>query len=153
MNHLMLAGHLGADPEVRYTSDGKKVTTLRLAVNTRRSGKEETMWWRLTVWDEQFDRMMPYLKKGSALIAHGEIRRPEIYNDRDGKPQVSLDMSVSQLSFPPFGRGQSSEGSAPRQQPQQSQPADAFASAGAPTHGSAPAEQQPQSFPDDEIPF
>ncbi|MCB1116972.1 MAG: single-stranded DNA-binding protein [Chlamydiia bacterium] len=152
MNHLMLAGHLGTDPEVRYTSDGKKITTLRLAVNTRRSGKDDTMWWRLTIWDEQFDRMMPYLKKGSALIAFGEIKRPEIYNDREGKPQVSLEMSVSQLSFPPFGRGQSAEGGASKQQSHSQPQADEYASASAPTYGSAPA-QQPQSFPDDEIPF
>ena len=27
MNFIHIAGHLGADPEVRFTSSGKKVTT------------------------------------------------------------------------------------------------------------------------------
>ena len=44
MNQITIAGHLGADPEVRFTSSGQKVTTLRVvavragAVKTRRFG-------------------------------------------------------------------------------------------------------------------
>ena len=39
MNHTMIAGHLGADPEVRFTSSGQKVTTLRVAARCRRGSK------------------------------------------------------------------------------------------------------------------
>ncbi len=155
MNHTMVAGHLGADPEVRFTKDGKKVTTLRVACNSRRSGQEETIWWRLTVWDNNFEKMMNYLKKGSAIIAFGEMQKPQVYNDRNGNPQVSLDLTVQQLSFPPFGKGQS-EGQT--QQPmggaQAAPQPNAFAAAASqpatPVYGSAP---EPQNFSDDEIPF
>ena len=51
MNYVMVAGHLGADPEVRYTSNGQKVTTLRIATNSRKGGKDETIWWRATICD------------------------------------------------------------------------------------------------------
>ena len=155
MNHTMVAGHLGADPEVRFTKDGKKVTTLRVACNTRRSGQEETIWWRLTVWDDNFEKMITYLKKGSAIIAFGEMQKPQIYNDRNGSPQVSLDLTVHQLSFPPFGRGQTEGQQGQPMQQQQAAPAqNAFAAAAAqpaaPVYGSAP---EPQNFSDDEIPF
>ncbi|MFA5250437.1 MAG: single-stranded DNA-binding protein [Parachlamydiales bacterium] len=53
MNIITIAGHLGADPEVRFTSSGQKVTTLRLAVRARRSANnadDPTIWFRVTVW-------------------------------------------------------------------------------------------------------
>jgi len=104
MNFIHIAGHLGADPEVRFTSSGVKVTTFRVATKTRKAGKEDTIWWRVTVWGEQFDKMVPYLKKGSPIIAHGELQKPEIFQDREGKPQIALGMTASYLEFSPFGR-------------------------------------------------
>ena len=50
MNQLTIAGHLGADPEVRFTSSGQKVTTLRVAARARKGAKDETIWWKVTVW-------------------------------------------------------------------------------------------------------
>lgn len=108
MNYLFIAGNLGADPEVRITSTGKKVTTLRVASKGR---KDETIWWKVTVWGEQFDKMIQYLKKGSSIIVNGEMQKPEIYTDREGKPQVSLQMTAHHIAFSPFGKGKSEEGS------------------------------------------
>ncbi len=120
MNHTHIAGHLGADPEVRFTSGGQKVTLLRVACNSRRSGKEETTWWKVTIWGEQFDKMISYLKKGSPVMAFGELAKPEIYTDREGKPQVSLNLTASSLQFSPFGRSQDgkSQSQAGASQPQ-----------------------------------
>src|SRR5471030_704557 len=135
MNHTTIAGHLGADPEVRFTSSGQKVTTLRVAAKARRSGKDETIWWRVTIWGEQFDKMIPYFKKGSSIIVMGELNKPEIFTDRDGKPQVSMSLTAYNISFSPFGRPDSggSEGG-----PEQTQThgETAFASAAEPiAHG------------------
>lgn len=104
MNQLTIMGHLGADPEVRFTSSGQKVTTLRVAENQRRGGKDETLWWRITIWGEHLDKMISFLKKGSAVIVTGEMAKPEIYNDREGQPQISLNMTAHHVSFSPFGR-------------------------------------------------
>lgn len=104
MNHIFIAGHLGSDPEVRFTSSGQKVTTLRVACNARRSGKDETVWWKVTAWGEQFDKMMPFFKKGSPIMVMGELLKPELFNDKEGKPQISLNITASQLMFSPFGR-------------------------------------------------
>jgi single-strand DNA-binding protein len=103
---------LGADPETRFTPNGQKVTTLRIATNTRKSGKDETVWWRVTIWGERFDKMMPYLKKGSAVIVIGEMGKPEVYTDKEGRPQVSLDLTAEIIRFSPFGKSERSEGSA-----------------------------------------
>ena len=68
MNVIHLAGHLGADPEVRFTSSGQKVTTLRLASRVRKSGEDDTIWWRVTVWGEQYDKMISELCERVSML-------------------------------------------------------------------------------------
>jgi single-strand DNA-binding protein len=147
MNQITIAGHLGADPEVRFTSSGQKVTTLRVAARSRRGGKEETIWWRVTIWGEQFDKMIPYFKKGSPIIVVGELSKPEIFTDREGRPQVSMNITAYNLMFSPFGRpDQPSEGN---QEAGSNEPAYAGA-------GEQIAQGQGKgnsSFEEDEIPF
>lgn len=108
MNQITIAGHLGADPEVRFTSSGQKVTTLRVAARARKGAKDETIWWKVTIWGEQFDKMLPYFKKGSPIIVAGELNKPEIFTDREGKPQVSMNITAMNLMFSPFGKPDSS---------------------------------------------
>jgi single-strand DNA-binding protein len=124
VNFTHLAGHLGADPEVRFTSTGKKVTTLRVAARTRKGQTEDTIWWRVTIWGEQYDKMIPYLKKGSAIVVAGELHKPEIFNDREGKPQVSMEITAAYVQFSPFGKpGSASQTDGqPSQQQQQGAP-------------------------------
>lgn len=106
MNQVTVAGHLGSDPEVRFVTSGQKVTTLRVATRVRKAGKDETIWWRITIWGEQFDKIIPYFKKGSPIIAQGEIDKPEIYTNREGKPQVSMGITAYNIMFSPFGRAE-----------------------------------------------
>lgn len=151
MNQITIAGHLGADPEVRFTSSGKKVTTLRVAARARRSGKDETIWWKVSVWGEEFDKIMPYFKKGSPIIVVGELSKPEIFTDREGRPQVSMNITAQNIMFSPFGR------------PDSPGSGDAATSHGqAPHHEMAHAAHEMSSqgngkpepgFSDDEIPF
>ncbi len=157
MNQLTVAGHLGADPEVRFTSSGQKVTTLRVAARVRRGSKgDDTIWWRVTVWGEQFDKMMPYLKKGSPIVVFGELSKPEIFTNRDGQPQVSMNITAQSLSFSPFGRpdGQSGGGNFQQQseQPSFDQPQDQGFSGGQGQQGQAQEEPEP-ALADEEIPF
>jgi len=152
MNHTMIAGHLGADPEVRFTSSGQKVTTLRVAARARRSGKDETIWWRVTIWGEQYDKMIPYFKKGSSIVVMGELNKPEIFTDRDGKPQVSMSLTAYSISFSPFGRpdGGSAEGSHDSHQASPSHGETGFTNASEPiAHGQG----KGPAFSDDEVPF
>jgi len=104
VNFTHIAGHLGADPDVRFTSTGKKVTTLRVATRTRKGQADDTIWWRVTIWGDQYDKMIPHLKKGSSIIVAGDMHKPEIFNDKDGKPRVSLDITAAYLQFSPFGK-------------------------------------------------
>ena len=163
MNFIHIAGHLGADPETRFTQSGKKVTTLRVATKTRRAKNDDTtIWWRVTIWGDQFEKMMPYFKKGSAVMVWGEIHKPEIFNDREGKPQVSLEITAVHIEFSPFGKpggsqGQGSEGQGAQQSYSPSAPFGASRESapnpymsGKPPVGQA--QGQGETF-DDEVPF
>lgn len=150
MNQTTIAGHLGADPEVRFTSSGQKVTTLRVAARCRRGSKgDETIWWRVSIWGEQFDKMIPYFKKGSPIIVMGELNKPEIFTDRDGKAQISMSITAFSISFSPFGRPDSSHSENSNDSPQEFAPTAEPAAHSGVAHGQGKA----SSFSDDEVPF
>lgn len=109
MNYVQIAGHLGKDPEVRFTPDQKKVTSFSVATKKRKKGEDITVWYRVTIWGDQFDKMMPYLKKGSGVLVVGDLEA-RMYTDKEGRPQISLEITAWNISFSPFGKG-SSEGS------------------------------------------
>lgn len=169
MNFIQIAGHIGVDVETRFTPDGQKVSTIRVATNTRRNGKDETIWWRVTLWGDRFDKLLPYLKKGSAIIVVGEFIRAEVYSDREGRQQVSLEVRAEFLRFSPFGKSDRQEGQAGHVgQPasgaadQYGQPADfgqyAAPASRAPAAAPAPARPMAPSAPlhdvhDDDVPF
>jgi single-strand DNA-binding protein len=145
MNILQVAGRLGKDAEVRFTQGGQKVTTLTLASSVRRQGKEETIWWRCTIWGDRFDKLVPYFKKGSALIVIGELAKPTVYTDKEGNPQVSMDLTVEIVKFSPFGgNGSSSQ--------ENKEEVSAVSSYGAaPKHNSFNHDMDP--YKDDSLPF
>lgn len=116
MNVITIAGRLAADAETRVTPSGLKVTNFRMAVNVRKGGKEETMWWRVTVWGDRYDKMMPYFKKGAALVVVGEMSKPEIWTDKEGRPQVGLEMTADMIRFSPFSSSQDGTGAANQNQ-------------------------------------
>jgi len=164
LNFLHLGGHLGADPEIRYTSNGKKVTVLRLATKTRKGNSDETMWWRVTIWGDQYDNMVPYFKKGSPLLVFGEMSKPEIYTDKNGQPQISLGITASSISFSPFGRGEKNQqepmqGNKPTNKPtnkvmnNSNKTESAFDAANSSHENSFASSNFNQDFNDDEVPF
>lgn len=106
---ITVAGHLGSDPEVRYTPSNLKVTSFRVATNIKRGSKEKTVWWKITVWGDRFDKKMTYLKKGSAVLVVGEMGIPEIYTDKEGNPQISLEVIADSIQFNPFGGSKSGD--------------------------------------------
>ena len=66
LNKVQLIGNLGADPEARYTTSGKKVTSFNMAV-TRRwrdaegEQKEATEWVKIDTWGGLADISEKYL--------------------------------------------------------------------------------------------
>ena len=107
---ITLIGHLGNDPEMRYTPSGIAVTNFSLAVNKYRTGQdgqreEKTMWFRIAAWRRNAETASQYLTKGSKVLIVGELEEARIYTDRNGNPQVSLEVTAQTIKFL-SGRGE-----------------------------------------------
>ncbi len=128
MNILHLCGFLGADPEERYTPNGQKLWELRLATRSYKNGQEETIWWRVTVWGDQFDNILKHFKKGKPIYLIAEMNKLGTYTDKSGQTQVSYEATARSIHFLPMNERQEGEqqprstgGYNNQQQPQQQQ--------------------------------
>lgn len=154
-----IAGFLGADPEERFTANGKRVVSLRVATRIRKGGQDETVWWRVNIWDDRFDKMIPHLKKGSAVIIVGEMSKPETYTSRDGVVQVSLNMSAEMIKFSPFGKpGERSSEPQANHAPRSNDGEDPLTTSARSSYGGAQAEYAgagaaQDNFAGDDLPF
>lgn len=101
MNVIQIVGNLGADAEVRFTADGTKIISFNIATTIYRNGKEETVWYRISAFGDRFDKLVPYLLKGKAILVVGELH-PRTYQDKEGNTRMSLDIRAEVIRFSPF---------------------------------------------------
>jgi single-strand DNA-binding protein len=80
LNKVMLIGHLGADPEMRYTPNGRAVTTFRIAVsrtwkdpNTGEQ-QQDTQWVRVVTWAQLAEFCARYLARGRQVYVEGRLQ-------------------------------------------------------------------------------
>ena len=110
---ITLIGNLGADPEMRLTQDGTPVTSFRIATNRRwraqdGTTQEETVWFRVSVWQRQAEACNQYLSKGQRALVIGEMREPSTWTDQEGNARASLEVRARNVQFlSPRGEGQS----------------------------------------------
>lgn len=79
INKVILIGHLGADPEVRYTANGTAVARFRMAtteIYTDKDGnrQEMTEWHNIVAWRRLAEICGQYLAKGRQVYIEGRIR-------------------------------------------------------------------------------
>jgi len=94
MNKVMLVGNLGADPELRYTSNSKAVCTLNLAtnrtyVNAAGEKVQDTQWHRVVVWGRQAEICKEYLTKGRQISVEGRLQSRQWQDNSDVKRWVT----------------------------------------------------------------
>lgn len=96
INKVILVGHLGKDPEVRYLEGGSAVANFTLATSESykdKSGKrvEQTEWHNIVVWRGLAEIAEKYLKKGMQIYLEGKIRSRS-WDDKDGNKRYSIDI-------------------------------------------------------------
>ena len=153
VNKVILVGNLGADPEVRYMSNGEAVANVRLATTEswkdKNSGekREVTEWHRVVFYRKLAEIVGQYLKKGSSVYIEGRIRTRK-WQDKEGQERYTTEIEATEMQM--LGGRQSAASSSGGEaeyggsMPSQSQSAPR----------SAPAKKAP-SFEDmdDDIPF
>ena len=118
VNKVILLGNLGKDPEVRNTSGGKSVATLRLATTdtwTDASGQrqEKTEWHTVVVWGRAAENCGKYLAKGRSVYVEGRLETRK-WQDKEGKDRYSTEIVADRVQFIGGGQGQGGGGGASR---------------------------------------
>lgn len=89
-----IIGRLGADPELRFTANGKSVCSFSLAVERRYKQNDEwtgvTTWYNVSLWDAMAENVAASLHKGDRVICVGMAEMRE-YEAKDGTKGKSLD--------------------------------------------------------------
>lgn len=81
MNKVLLIGHVGKTPEIRYleTPDHPKVAQFTLATTEARKAKDGTVtklteWHNIVAWRGVADFVEKYIQKGSQVFIEGSLR-------------------------------------------------------------------------------
>lgn len=89
VNKVILIGHLGVDPEMKYTQAGVPVTKFSIAT-TELFGKDEqgnnkkhTEWHKIVAWRKLGEICSQYLSKGTKVYIEGRLRYNS-FQDQDG---------------------------------------------------------------------
>jgi single-strand DNA-binding protein len=103
INKVILIGRLGADPELRYSLEGKPVVTMRIATNeviTRQNGDKETQteWHRIVAFGKLAETCAEYLETGSQIYVEGSLRYRKIL-DRSGFTRVIPEIFAETIKF------------------------------------------------------
>jgi len=100
-NSVQLIGNLGMDPEVKETSNGKKVAKFSLATSETYRDKQgekvtQTQWHNLVIWGGLADIAGTYLKKGKQIAVEGKLSNRS-YDDKEGKRRYITEIVVNDL--------------------------------------------------------
>ena len=114
VNKVILIGNLGRDPEVRATSGGQAVASLRIATSRswtdKQSGqrKEETEWHEVEVWGKQAEQCREYLSKGRQVYVEGRLKTDKWQDKQTGQDRYRVKVVADSVRF--LGGGQRSAG-------------------------------------------
>jgi single-strand DNA-binding protein len=152
INRVVLTGNLTRDPELRSTSSGMSVCSLRIASNTRRKNQATGDWedkpnfFDITVWGAQGENCARFLSKGRPVAIDGRLEWRE-FQDQQGNKRQAVEIVADAVQFL-GGRDDAGGGQPGGFQPRSDVPVDTsdFAPAGAPAGGRS-------SVADDDIPF
>ncbi|MFD2598011.1 single-stranded DNA-binding protein [Sphingobacterium corticis] len=105
VNKVILVGHLGKDPEIRYLDGNVSVASFPLATSEfyNKDGKkvEQTEWHNVVLWRALADLAVKYLKKGKLVYIEGKLRT-RTYEDKEGIRRFATEIVAD--SFNLLGR-------------------------------------------------
>lgn len=103
LNRVMIIGHLGKDPELRYGANGTPVVTLRIATNESYTDKEgnkvdKTEWHSVVAFQRQAENCANYLSKGSMIYVEGSLQTRQ-WQDQQGQTRYTTDIRATRIQF------------------------------------------------------
>ncbi len=103
LNKVMIIGHLGRDPEMRYTPSGRPVASFSVAVsrNWKSSNGErrsETEWFKIVAWGRLAEICKEYLHKGQQVYIEGRLQTRK-WEDKEGQQRTSVEVVANEMTM------------------------------------------------------
>ncbi len=101
LNKVMIIGHLGRDPEMRYTPSGRPVATFSVATNrswTTSDGerRKDTEWFNVVAWNKLAEICNQYLVKGQQVYIEGRLQSRR-WEDSNGTKHTSVEVVANEM--------------------------------------------------------
>ncbi|PLK58591.1 Single-stranded DNA-binding protein [Candidatus Palibaumannia cicadellinicola] len=100
VNKVILVGHLGQDPEIRYMPNGCAVANINLATSEswrdKQTGdtKEKTEWHRVVLFGKLAEVTGEYLRKGAQVYIEGSLQTRK-WQDQSGQDRYTTEIVVN----------------------------------------------------------
>lgn len=124
-NLVILLGNLGADPELRYTTNQTPVCNFNIATTESWTGndgqkQEKTEWHRIIVWGKLAENCSKYLAKGRSVLVEGKLQTRK-WTDKENVERYTTEIVAHNVTFvgakpKEDGEGQQQGGGRPAQQ-------------------------------------
>jgi len=104
VNKAILIGHLGRDPEVRYSPSGAAVANVSIATTEqwrdKNSGEqqEKTEWHRIVFFGRLAEIVGEYLKKGSQVYVEGRLQTRK-WQDKEGNDRYTTEIVANDMQM------------------------------------------------------
>ena len=103
LNKVLIIGHLGRDPEMRYTPSGRPVTTFSVATSrswktSEGERKTETEWFNIVAWGSLAEICNQYLKKGQQVYIEGRLQTRR-WEDDDGNKRSTTEVVAREMTM------------------------------------------------------
>jgi single-strand DNA-binding protein len=104
VNKVILVGHLGKDPEIRYMTTGEAVANVSLATSENwkdKDGqkKEKTEWHHLVFYRRLAEIAGEYLKKGAQIYVEGKIQTRKWQDKESGADRYTTEIIVNEMKM------------------------------------------------------
>ena len=102
INKVILVGHLGKDPEVRYLEGGVSVASFPLATTEtfNKDGRkvEQTEWHNIVLWRSLADVAAKFLQKGKLVYIEGKLRTRS-FEDKEGVKKYTTEIVAENFTM------------------------------------------------------
>lgn len=101
LNKVMIIGHLGREPEMRYTPSGRPVTSFSVATSRTWNSpdgerREETEWFNVVSWGNLAEICKQYLTKGQQVYVEGRLQTRR-WEDQEGKKHYTTEVVANEM--------------------------------------------------------
>lgn len=101
LNKVMIIGDLGRDPEMKYTSSGKSITTFSVATNrswVTSSGdrKNETEWFKVVAWGSLAEICYNHLSKSQKVYIEGRLQT-HTWEDENNNKHSNVEIVAKEM--------------------------------------------------------